>query len=231
MVSAARIESKVSASSNGDPREVEPLAPRSLDFLDAALDRREHPQPQQVDLEEAGVGAGVLVPLDDLAARHRRRHDRADVDQRLGRDHHPAGVLGGVAGQAHRLGAERRAAPASAARRRARRRSRRRRRARSRPRDSWKPTVRATLSISAGGSPSALPRSRTDAARAVGREGGDQGRAVGAVALVHARDQHLADVAGEVEVDVGHRGLASSLRKRPEKRSALTGSMWERPVR
>ena len=44
------------------------------------------------------------------------------------------------------------------------------------------------------------------ALRAVGREGGDEGGAVGALALVHARDQHLADVAGEVEVDVRHRG-------------------------
>ena len=41
------------------------------------------------------------------------------------------------------------------------------------------------------------------AARAEGREGRDQRRAVVAVALVHARDQPLADVAREVEVDVG----------------------------
>ena len=89
-----------------DPREVEPLVARPPHFVDAALDRGEHPQPEQVDLEEAGVGAGVLVPLDDLAPLHRRRDDRADVDQRPGRDHHPARVLGGVAGQAHRLAAE-----------------------------------------------------------------------------------------------------------------------------
>ena len=70
--------------------------------------------------------------------------------------------------------------------------------------------------------PQRLAEVAHDAARAVGREGGDQGRAVGAVALVHARDQHLADVAGEVEVDVGHRAPStSSLRKRPEKRFCL----------
>ena len=40
----------------------------------------------------------------------------------------------------------------------------------------------------------------------VGREGGDEGGAVAAVALVHARDEDLADVAREVEVDVGERG-------------------------
>ena len=47
--------------------------------------------------------------------------------------------------------------------------------------------------------------SRTAAARPVGREGGDESGAVGAVDLVDAGDQDLADVAREVEVDVGHR--------------------------
>ena len=89
-----------------DPREVEALAAGAADLLDAALDGGEHPQPEQVDLEEAGVGAGVLVPLDDLPPLHRGRHDRADLDQRPGRDHHSAGVLGGVAGQPERLRAE-----------------------------------------------------------------------------------------------------------------------------
>ena len=144
-----------------DAREVEPLPAGAADLLDAALDRREHPQPEQVDLEEAGVGAGVLVPLDDLPPLHRRRHDRADVDQRPGGDHHPAGVLGGMAGQAHRLPAERDQRPPAGERARARRRSPRRRRVRSPPRRSWKPTIFATRSISSGGSASALPRSRT----------------------------------------------------------------------
>ena len=44
------------------------------------------------------------------------------------------------------------------------------------------------------------------AARAEGREGGDERRALAPVALVHARDQDLAHVAREVEVDVGQRG-------------------------
>ena len=43
-------------------------------------------------------------------------------------------------------------------------------------------------------------------ARSVGREGGDEGGVLAAVALVHARDEDLADVAREVEVDVGERG-------------------------
>ena len=43
-------------------------------------------------------------------------------------------------------------------------------------------------------------------ARAEGREGGHQRRPLAPVALVHARDQHLADVAREVEIDVRQRG-------------------------
>ena len=39
-----------------------------------------------------------------------------------------------------------------------------------------------------------------------GREGGHERAAVAAVAVVHARDQHVADVAREVEVDVRQRG-------------------------
>ncbi len=41
----------------GDPREVDPLAAGSRDQLDAALDRGEHPEAEQVDLEEPRVGA------------------------------------------------------------------------------------------------------------------------------------------------------------------------------
>jgi hypothetical protein len=42
--------------------------------------------------------------------------------------------------------------------------------------------------------------------RSVGREGRHQRRVLMAIALVDAGDQDLPDVAGEVEVDVGHRG-------------------------
>ncbi len=189
-----------------DAREVDPLAAHPLDFHDAALDRREHPQAEQVDLQEAGVGAGVLVPLDDLAALHRRRHHRADVDQRPGGDHHPAGMLGGVAGQADRLAAERdQRAPARRAGALGTDRAGDMTRSIS-PASPWKPTVLATRSISPAGRPSALPRSRTRAARAIGGEGGDQRRSARAVALVDAEDQLLADVAREVDVDVGASG-------------------------
>ena len=76
-----------------DPAEVDPLPARLRDQLDAALDRRQHPEPQQIDLQEARVGAGVLVPLDDVAPLHRRRDDRTAIDQRPCGDDHPARVL------------------------------------------------------------------------------------------------------------------------------------------
>ena len=90
----------------GDPREVDPLTPRRGDHLHRALDGREHPEAEQVDLEEARVGTRVLIPLDDLAALHRRGDDRAAVDQRAGGDDHPAGVLGEVTGQTVGLSGE-----------------------------------------------------------------------------------------------------------------------------
>ena len=69
----AWIASKVAGVVERDPREVDPLAAAGGDLLDAALDRRQHPEPEQVDLQEAGVGARVLVPLDHLPSLHRRR--------------------------------------------------------------------------------------------------------------------------------------------------------------
>ena len=189
-----------------DPREVDALAARARDLVDAALDRREHPQPEQVDLEEAGVGAGVLVPLHDLAALHRRRLHRAELDQRLGRDHHAARGAGRCGAAAPRS----RAAAAASARQRGER-------ARRSPERLLDPRlcVGARL-VDVDGAGEALDLARRQpqrlaevahrAARAVGGEGGDQRRALGAVALVHPRDQLLADVAREVEVDVGRVG-------------------------
>jgi hypothetical protein len=68
----------------GDAGQVELLSAHARDLVDAALDRREHPQPEQVDLEKASVAAGVLVPLHHLPSLHRGGLDGAEVDQRLG---------------------------------------------------------------------------------------------------------------------------------------------------
>src|SRR3954463_10302232 len=64
---------------------------------------------------------------------------------------------------------------------------------------------RAARSTSPGGIPSALPKSRIAEREWKGRERRHERRAVVSVAGVHARDQHLADVAREVEVDVRQR--------------------------
>ena len=61
------------------------------------------PERQEVDLDEAGVVAGVLVPLAEVAALHGGRLDRHQAGERLGGDDHAAGVLGDVAGEAGEL--------------------------------------------------------------------------------------------------------------------------------
>jgi hypothetical protein len=55
------------------------------------------------------------------------------------------------------------------------------------------------------GQPERLAEVADRATRVVGREGGDEGSVTWAVPLGHADDELLADVAGEVEVDVGSR--------------------------
>ncbi len=86
-----------------DSREVDRLAAQLRDLVDRLLDCREHPEAEQVDLQKARVGAGILVPLADLPARHRRRLHRDEVDERSRRDHHSARVLGDVARQSSDL--------------------------------------------------------------------------------------------------------------------------------
>ncbi len=69
------------------------------DDRDRLLERVEHPQPQEVDLDDPEVGAVVLVPLHDGAPRHRRRLERHDLVEPAGGDHHAARVLPEVARQ------------------------------------------------------------------------------------------------------------------------------------
>ena len=96
-----------------DPGEVDGLAVGRRDLLDAVLDRGEHPQPEEVDLQEARVRARVLVPLAELPARHRRRLHGDELDERPRRDDHPARMLRDVARQAGDLaGQVRECAPA-----------------------------------------------------------------------------------------------------------------------
>ncbi len=175
------------------------------DPVDALLDAREHPEPEQVDLQEARVGAGVLVPLAELAAGHRRRLNGNELDERPRRDHHPARVLRDVPRQPGDLAGEEL---------------------------ERTPALREELPLCVGELPHLLgdavrvppvghageplelgvrkPERLADVAnrspRAVRREARDECCVLVAVALGDADDELLADVAREVEVDVGHRG-------------------------
>ncbi len=121
-----------------------------------------------------------------------------------GRDDHPARSA------ARRGGAGRRSRSQPAERAPARGRARSRRAARAARRSTRcgaasRPSARQPVEVG-GRQPERLAELADRPARAVGREGGDQRRALVAVALVHREDQLLADVAREVEVDVGHGG-------------------------
>jgi hypothetical protein len=188
-----------------DAREVDLLAARARDEVDALLHRREHSEPEQVDLQEAGVRTRVLVPLAHLPARHRRRLHGHELDERTRRDHHPAGVLGDVPRQPADLAAElRESTPAR--------------------RGELSPRVRehAHLLGDAGRVPAVgEPRQPLEvgereaerladvadrAARAVRGEARDERCVLASVSLRDADDELLADVPRKVEVDVRDRG-------------------------
>ena len=61
------------------------------------MQRRQHPEAEQVELHEPGGGAVVLVPLQHRAVLHPPPLDRAHLDHRAVADHHPAGVDAEVA--------------------------------------------------------------------------------------------------------------------------------------
>src|SRR4029450_5249973 len=182
----------------GDAREVDDLVPRARDLVDTVLDRREHPEPEQVDLQEAGIRARVLVPLAELPAGHRRRLYRDDLDERARRDDHPARVLRDVTRETGDLpGQPRERAPA--------------------PREELPlpvrqlrelvshaprvPTVRhAREALELGGREAERLADVTDrAARTVRGEARDEGGVLAPVALGDGDDELLADVAREVE--------------------------------
>ncbi len=75
------------------------LGPRPVDDDEGILQRRHHAEPEQVDLDEAHVGAVVLVPLHHHTARHRRVLERHHLVQSALADHHPARVLAEMARQ------------------------------------------------------------------------------------------------------------------------------------
>ncbi len=171
---------------------------------DALLDGREHAEAEQVDLQEAGVAAGVLVPLADRAALHRGRLQRHHGGQRAVGDDHPAGVLGEVPRQPGDLARQRRQRPEAAVAGAL---------GEAGQLGDLALDVGRVPAVGGGGEPRDVGGGQAEhlaeladrAARPVGGERADQRRVPVAVALVHAQDQAGADVAREVEVDVGHR--------------------------
>ena len=74
-------------------REVDLLAVMIADQVDGILDDRHHAQAQQIDFDDAHVGAIVFVPLHHDAAGHGRRLERHDGIELSLADHHAARVL------------------------------------------------------------------------------------------------------------------------------------------
>jgi len=63
------------------------------------LEHRHHPQTQEVDFDDAHIGAILLIPLHDYAVRHRRRLQSNHAVELTLADHHAARMLSQVAGQ------------------------------------------------------------------------------------------------------------------------------------
>src|SRR4029078_9330037 len=71
-----------------DAGKIDALPAQANDLIDALLDRREHPETEQVDLQKAGVSTGILVPLAEPAALSRGIVEPEELDQRTTRDDH-----------------------------------------------------------------------------------------------------------------------------------------------
>ncbi len=187
-----------------DAREVDLLAARARDQVDALLDGGEHPEPEQVDLQKAGVRARVLVPLAHLPAGHRRRLHGDDLDERSCRDHHSARMLRDVPRQAGDLRAQLGECPP------ARRLHLLRRVGKH---QHFLADARGVPAVGELREPFEVGERQAEcladvadrATRSIRREARDERRMLAAVFLGDADDQLLADVAREVEVDVRHR--------------------------
>ena len=188
-----------------DAREVDDAAASGGDQVDRVLDDGEHAEPEEVDLHHPRVADRVLVPVAEVAVRHCRRLARHAVDERFRGDHHPPGVLREVARDAdqlrHDLGEFAPAARAGAVLEL--------RVVRQLPLDPVGAFMRpgaAGEAVEFGlGQSERLAGVADRAARAVGGEAGHERGVLAAPAGVDALDQLGADVAREVEVDVGQR--------------------------
>ena len=90
----------------GQPVEVDADRAVVLDQLERLVHRGEHPEPEQVELDELERLDVALVELDDDPIDHRRPLERGDVDERRRGHQHPARVDRQVAREAVDPGAE-----------------------------------------------------------------------------------------------------------------------------
>ena len=180
----------------GQLGEVDVVATVLADEIDGVVQGRQHPQAEEVELDEPGGGAVVLVPLQHGAIGHPPPLHRAHLDHRAVADHHPPGVDAEVAGGILDLGGEvehlvgDRSGPVLVVLRLGHR---------HRPPavDALRPGV-----LLAGGVAERLGHVADRRARPVGDHVGDLGGVVAAVLVVDVLDDLLAAVALDVDVDV-----------------------------
>ena len=79
------------------PAQIDLFAPVIAHQFEAVFEHGHHAEPEQIDFDEAKVGAVFFVPLDDDAAGHGRGFERHHAVEPPLADHHAAGVLAEVA--------------------------------------------------------------------------------------------------------------------------------------
>ena len=187
-----------------DAREVDVPAGALFDELQGLLHLGEGSQGEEVDLDEAGVVDAVLVPVADVAAVDGAGLRGDDVDQRRGADDHAAGVLGQVFGEATKLRRQLyQVTPAGGVHLVAE----------VGQEQHLGPDAVGVAGVDPFGQlvdvldreAQRLAQVPDAALHLVGADHAGQDGAVPAPPLVHPLDKLLTDVAGEVQVDVGHR--------------------------
>ena len=90
----------------GDGGQIDLVATVFTDEVDGVVQRRQHPETEQVELHEAGAGTVVLVPLQHRPLVHPPPFDGAHLDHRAIADDHAARVDAEVARRVLHLGGE-----------------------------------------------------------------------------------------------------------------------------
>src|SRR5215213_2012419 len=171
------------------------------DQAQCLFDEREHPQGEEIDLDEPGIITGILVPLTEIAPLHGGGLHRHQLDEGSRGDDHPAGMLANVSGKPRKFpGQLYQIAPG------------RRLQARRVLRDASQLQAEVSGLTRLAELGDAVEISDRDAERlanitqggaeTIGGESADERGMIGTEALVDAFDQALADLARKVEIDV-----------------------------